>query len=141
MLNFGASKPRVKGGPGPRAPPGSAPESEPIIWPKFAENFMKMKKIGQGRHPKFYYVDLPLISPVKSAQVPSGIVLLCRATLLPLVPTGILLFPLYPLQPCCPWQYFLSLVPLICDYQTLQVSLSTLGYYLAARASPVSLSG
>ena len=25
MLNFGASKPRVKGGPGPRAPPGSAP--------------------------------------------------------------------------------------------------------------------
>ena len=27
MFNFGASKPRVKGeGPGPRAPPGSAPE-------------------------------------------------------------------------------------------------------------------
>ena len=26
MLNFGASKPRVKGGPGP--PPGSAPERE-----------------------------------------------------------------------------------------------------------------
>ena len=26
MLNFGASKPRVKGGAGPRAPPGSAPE-------------------------------------------------------------------------------------------------------------------
>ena len=25
MLNFGASKPRVRGGPGPRAPPGSAP--------------------------------------------------------------------------------------------------------------------
>ena len=25
MLNFGASKPRVGGGPGPRAPPGSAP--------------------------------------------------------------------------------------------------------------------
>ena len=24
MLNFGASKPRVRGGPGPRAPPGSA---------------------------------------------------------------------------------------------------------------------
>ena len=26
MLNFGASKPRVKGGPGPPAPPGSAPD-------------------------------------------------------------------------------------------------------------------
>ena len=26
MLNFGASKPRVGGGPGPRGPPGSAPE-------------------------------------------------------------------------------------------------------------------
>ena len=26
MLNFGASKPRVKGGPDPRDPPGSAPE-------------------------------------------------------------------------------------------------------------------
>ena len=26
MLKFGASKPRVKGGPGPPAPPGSAPE-------------------------------------------------------------------------------------------------------------------
>ena len=26
MLNFGASKPRVKGGPGPGPPPGSAPE-------------------------------------------------------------------------------------------------------------------
>ena len=26
MLNFGASKPRVKGGPGPPGPPGSAPE-------------------------------------------------------------------------------------------------------------------
>ena len=26
MLNFGASKPRVKGGPGPRGPPGSTPE-------------------------------------------------------------------------------------------------------------------
>ena len=25
MLNFGASKPRVKGGPGPPGPPGSAP--------------------------------------------------------------------------------------------------------------------
>ena len=25
MLNFGASKPRVKGGPDPRGPPGSAP--------------------------------------------------------------------------------------------------------------------
>ena len=26
MLNFGASKPRVKGGPGPWGPPGSAPD-------------------------------------------------------------------------------------------------------------------
>ena len=25
MLNFGTSKPRVKGGPGPPGPPGSAP--------------------------------------------------------------------------------------------------------------------
>ena len=29
MLNFGASKPRVKGGPGPRGPPGSAPD---YVW-------------------------------------------------------------------------------------------------------------
>ena len=35
MLNFGASKPRVKGGPGPQGPPGSAPvlfENECYIW-------------------------------------------------------------------------------------------------------------
>ena len=29
MLNFGASKPRVKGGPGPQGPPGSAPGRNP----------------------------------------------------------------------------------------------------------------
>ena len=28
MLNFGASKPRVKGGLGPRGPPGSAPDGK-----------------------------------------------------------------------------------------------------------------
>ena len=33
MLNFGASKPRVRGGPGPRAPPGSAPvKFQLILW-------------------------------------------------------------------------------------------------------------
>ena len=30
MLNFGASKPRVKGGPGPLGPPGSAPVYTPL---------------------------------------------------------------------------------------------------------------
>ena len=29
MLNFGASKPRVKGGPGPQGPPGSVPAPLP----------------------------------------------------------------------------------------------------------------
>ena len=29
MLNFGASKPRVKGGSGPQAPPGSTPDIFP----------------------------------------------------------------------------------------------------------------
>ena len=35
---------------------------QPIIWPTFAENCMKMKKIGPrgGGQPKFYYVDPPL---------------------------------------------------------------------------------
>ena len=33
MLNFGASKPRVGGGPGPRGPPGSAPEVRGIKVP------------------------------------------------------------------------------------------------------------
>ena len=38
MLNFGASKPRVKGGPGPQGPPGSTPDNnisivkESISW-------------------------------------------------------------------------------------------------------------
>ena len=33
MLNFGASKPRVKGGPRPPGPPGSAPETSgcPVV--------------------------------------------------------------------------------------------------------------
>ena len=30
MLNFGAPKPRVKGGPGPLGPPGSAPEMSAV---------------------------------------------------------------------------------------------------------------
>ena len=49
----------------PGFPRGGANPKEgcqPIIWPKFAENCMKMKKIGPrgGGHPKFYYVDPPL---------------------------------------------------------------------------------
>ena len=37
-------------------------ERQRIIWPKFAENCMKMKKIGlKRRRPKFYYVDPALI--------------------------------------------------------------------------------
>ena len=31
MLNFGASKPRVKGGPGPPGPPGSAPGCSKVV--------------------------------------------------------------------------------------------------------------
>ena len=33
-----------------------------IIWPNFAKNCMKMKKIGQrwGTRPKFYYADPPV---------------------------------------------------------------------------------
>ena len=30
---------------------------QPIIWPKFLENCMIMKKFGPGTPPKFYYVD------------------------------------------------------------------------------------
>ena len=37
MLNFGASKPRVGEGPGPRAPPGSAPDiSYNIVVPRYS---------------------------------------------------------------------------------------------------------
>ena len=37
MLNFGASKPRVRGGPGPRGPPpGSAPA------PKMSMNYLAL---------------------------------------------------------------------------------------------------
>ena len=35
----------------------SSKEYQPIIWPIFAKNCIKMKKIAQ---PKFYYVDLSL---------------------------------------------------------------------------------
>ena len=37
---------------------------QPTIWPKFAKNCMKIKKIGPrvGTHPKLYYVDPPLKS-------------------------------------------------------------------------------
>ena len=35
MLNFGASKPRVKGGPGPPGPPGSAPATGNALAFKF----------------------------------------------------------------------------------------------------------
>ena len=31
-----------------------------IIWPKFQENFMKMKKIGMGAHSKYVSADPPL---------------------------------------------------------------------------------
>ena len=35
---------------------------QPIIWPKFVKNRMKMQKVGPGRgRPKFYSVDPPLI--------------------------------------------------------------------------------
>ena len=33
---------------------------QPIIWPNFAKNCMKMKKIGPGARPKIYYIDQPL---------------------------------------------------------------------------------
>ena len=75
MLNFGASKPRVKGGLGspldlllaavvdpgfPRR--GHQPKwgLQPIIRPKFPKNCMKMKKIGPGERPKIDDVDPPL---------------------------------------------------------------------------------
>ena len=34
---------------------------QPIIWPKFVDNCMIIKKIGprEGARPKFYYVDPP----------------------------------------------------------------------------------
>ena len=32
MLNFGASKPRIRGGPGPQGPPGSAPETVAVFF-------------------------------------------------------------------------------------------------------------
>ena len=48
--------------------PGFPRGCQPIIWPKFAENYMKMKKIGPrgGTRPKFYYVDPPLIRNSKA---------------------------------------------------------------------------
>ena len=33
---------------------------QPIIWLDFTKKCMKMKKIGPGGRPKFYYVDPPL---------------------------------------------------------------------------------
>ena len=36
----------------------------PIIWSNFLEKCMKMKKVGSGAPPKFYYVDPPLVSSV-----------------------------------------------------------------------------
>ena len=44
-----------------RGAPSRKERHQPIIWPKFAENWVKMKKIGRGV-PKFYYVDPPLLS-------------------------------------------------------------------------------
>ena len=43
---------------------------QPIVWPNFAENCMKMKKIWQrgGARPKFYNVDPPLITQINSKQ-------------------------------------------------------------------------
>ena len=41
---------------------------QPIIWLNFAENCMKMKKIGPRGRPQFYYVDPPLPSEKKSIR-------------------------------------------------------------------------
>ena len=32
---------------------------QPIIWPNFCRNCMKIKKIGLGTRPKSYYLDPP----------------------------------------------------------------------------------
>ena len=45
---------------------------QPIIWPKFPENCMKMKKIGPskgGARPNYYYVDPPLCLIYTELQV------------------------------------------------------------------------
>ena len=42
-----------------------------IIWPNFAENCMKMKKIGRGR-PKFYCRNPSLDTPPLGLASPSG---------------------------------------------------------------------
>ena len=50
MLNFGDSKPRVRGGPGPRGPPGSAPgfydkltfKSNFALWSSFQVEFERV---------------------------------------------------------------------------------------------------
>ena len=49
MLNFGASKPRVKGGPGPQTPPGSVPDLSHAIPEKqvYLISLRKVQKILQ----------------------------------------------------------------------------------------------
>ena len=47
---------------------------QPIIWPKFAENCMKLEKIGPGARPKFYYVDPPLLTICKTIEAYSQMI-------------------------------------------------------------------
>ena len=44
--------------------------NQPIIWPKFAKKYTKMKKMGRGGRPKFYYVYPPL--PTNSSVCMKG---------------------------------------------------------------------
>ena len=44
---------------------------QPIIWPNFPENCLKMKKIGPrrgGARPKFHYIDPPLPTVFRVAR-------------------------------------------------------------------------
>ena len=60
---------------------------QPIIWPKFAENCMKMKTIGpkgegagvEGALPEFYYVHPPILSSFISHLQVVGILLIQTA--------------------------------------------------------------
>ena len=60
-----SSQGKVAAGPGfHRVGAPSRRGRQPTIWPKFAKNCMKIKKIGPrvGTHTKLYYVDPPLKS-------------------------------------------------------------------------------
>ena len=48
MLNFGASKPRVRGGPAPGAPPGSAPAKR--------DNKLSVKRTCKTPHPVCFFL-------------------------------------------------------------------------------------